>query len=68
MPSMLGQIIDNHFIMELTDEPSVPTEEADVKCSSCTEDAPASNWCEECAEYICVNCVLAHQRLIIIYK
>ncbi|XP_026472357.1 E3 ubiquitin-protein ligase TRIM33-like isoform X2 [Ctenocephalides felis] len=63
MPSMLGQIIDNRFITELTDEPPIPTEESDIKCSSCTEDALASNWCEECAEYICVNCVLAHQRL-----
>lgn len=34
-----------------------------LKCSSCTDDAPATSWCVECAEYICDSCVNAHQRL-----
>lgn len=34
-----------------------------IKCSSCTDDAPATSWCVECAEYICDSCVQAHQRL-----
>lgn len=32
-------------------------------CSSCSDDAPATSWCVECAEYICDSCVQAHQRL-----
>lgn len=34
-----------------------------IKCSSCSDDAPATSWCVECAEYICDSCVQAHQRL-----
>lgn len=34
-----------------------------LKCSSCTDDEPATSWCVECAEYICDSCVQAHQRL-----
>lgn len=34
-----------------------------IKCSGCTDDAPATSWCVECAEYICDSCVQAHQRL-----
>lgn len=34
-----------------------------IKCSSCTDDAVATSWCVECAEYICDSCVQAHQRL-----
>lgn len=34
-----------------------------MTCSSCTDDAAATSWCVECAEYICDSCVQAHQRL-----
>lgn len=34
-----------------------------IKCSSCTDDANATSWCVECAEFICDSCVQAHQRL-----
>lgn len=34
-----------------------------MKCSSCSDDANATSWCVDCSEYICDNCVQAHQRL-----
>lgn len=34
-----------------------------MKCSSCSDDALASSYCADCSEFICDNCVQAHQRL-----
>lgn len=55
-------IIDNQFLMETdtevesaTSEPSAKVQ--DIKCSSCTDNAPATSWCVECAEFICDSCV-----------
>lgn len=36
---------------------------ANVQCSSCSDGATATSWCVDCSEYICDNCVQAHQRL-----
>lgn len=62
-------IIENHFLIESTPLPAneaEPNDSAkfnDLKCGSCPENAPATSWCVECAEYICDGCVQAHQRL-----
>ncbi|XP_051863941.1 E3 ubiquitin-protein ligase TRIM33 isoform X2 [Drosophila albomicans] len=36
---------------------------ANIQCSSCSDGAVATSWCVDCSEYICDNCVQAHQRL-----
>uniref|UniRef100_A0A8C5DNJ0 E3 ubiquitin-protein ligase TRIM71 n=1 Tax=Gouania willdenowi TaxID=441366 RepID=A0A8C5DNJ0_GOUWI len=33
------------------------------QCSSCDEENPASSHCLDCQEYLCDNCVRAHQRV-----
>lgn len=72
MVNQLDLIIDNQFLIEQitsTEEAaqnaaSVPeTDTKTIKCSSCSDDATATSWCVECSEYICDNCVQAHQRL-----
>lgn len=32
------------------------------QCNSCDETEPATSYCVDCAEFICDNCVHAHQR------
>ncbi|EEB19753.1 conserved hypothetical protein [Pediculus humanus corporis] len=61
-------VIDNQFLLETdTDIESGAGESSiknqDIKCSSCNDDAIATSWCVECAEFICDSCVQAHQRL-----
>lgn len=69
MESRLEFIIDNVFLSETTassgdDNPgSVESTKDLIKCSSCSDDAIATSWCVECAEFICDSCVQAHQRL-----
>lgn len=33
------------------------------QCSSCDEENPATSHCLDCQEYLCDNCVRAHQRV-----
>ncbi|XP_058823691.1 transcription intermediary factor 1-alpha isoform X2 [Topomyia yanbarensis] len=66
MESRMEFIIDNVFLSENTadDNPgSVESTKDMIKCSSCSDDAIATSWCVECAEFICDSCVQAHQRL-----
>ncbi|XP_033218838.1 E3 ubiquitin-protein ligase TRIM33 isoform X2 [Belonocnema kinseyi] len=63
-------LIENRFISKLiqeecnvgTEEESKVTEEEKL-CTSCNEDARATSYCIDCEEFICQNCVMAHQRL-----
>lgn len=32
------------------------------QCNSCEDTEPATSYCADCAEFICDNCVHAHQR------
>lgn len=36
---------------------------AEPQCSSCDEENPATSHCLDCQEYLCDNCVRAHQRV-----
>ncbi|KAG7469814.1 hypothetical protein MATL_G00132770 [Megalops atlanticus] len=36
---------------------------AEPQCSSCDEGNPATSHCLDCQEYLCDNCVRAHQRV-----
>lgn len=60
-----SQIIDNQFLIELTNDDSAANENSkneDQKCKSCDENETATSWCVECAEFICAQCVQAHKR------
>lgn len=35
---------------------------AEQPCNSCDDTEPATSYCADCAEFICDNCVNAHQR------
>ncbi|XP_044735141.1 E3 ubiquitin-protein ligase TRIM33 isoform X2 [Chrysoperla carnea] len=68
MRSTISQIIENQFLLELNSAEAETTAEsekvvAEIKCSSCSDEAIATSWCVNCEEYICDNCVQAHQRL-----
>ncbi|KFB40828.1 AGAP001328-PA-like protein [Anopheles sinensis] len=68
MESRPEYIIENVFLSETAssseDNPgSVESTKDQIKCSSCSDDASATSWCVECAEFICDSCVQAHQRL-----
>ncbi|XP_029664398.1 E3 ubiquitin-protein ligase TRIM33-like isoform X2 [Formica exsecta] len=63
-------LIENRFLLKLLEEDSnmglddEPKEtEEEKKCTSCHDNATATSWCVECEEFICQNCVMAHQRL-----
>ncbi|XP_076256147.1 E3 ubiquitin-protein ligase TRIM33-like isoform X2 [Rhynchophorus ferrugineus] len=61
------RIIENQFLIDLSasDEGSTnnTVSKADLKCSSCSDEAIATSFCADCSEFICDNCVQAHQRL-----
>nr|CAH7723760.1 unnamed protein product [Callosobruchus chinensis] len=67
------RIIDNQFLLELSaasgtsgssnEESAGATQKPELKCSSCSDDAVATSYCADCSEFICDNCVQAHQRL-----
>lgn len=40
-----------------------PQQLSDPQCSSCDEGNPATSHCLDCQEYLCDNCVRAHQRV-----
>lgn len=40
-----------------------PHHPGEPQCSSCDEENPASSHCLDCQEYLCDNCVRAHQRV-----
>ncbi|KAG8222694.1 hypothetical protein J437_LFUL002751, partial [Ladona fulva] len=58
-----GEIIDNHFLVEASNEQDYKEKPKDVICTSCAEDNPATSWCVNCSEFICDACVEAHHRL-----
>lgn len=56
-------MIENQFLLELSNNEESASKVSELKCSSCNDDAIATSWCVDCAEYICDICVQAHQRL-----
>ncbi|XP_045504983.1 transcription intermediary factor 1-alpha [Colias croceus] len=61
-----NNMIDQRFVLE-----KVAVEQAgssgagsgEHQCNSCEDTEPANSYCVDCAEFICDNCVQAHQRL-----
>ncbi|XP_002735005.1 E3 ubiquitin-protein ligase TRIM33-like [Saccoglossus kowalevskii] len=61
----LGLVIDNYFLLDsLTNGDNTTTSTtADAKCTSCEDNAVASSYCQNCAEWLCDTCVQAHHRV-----
>lgn len=66
--SQIDNLIDNKFNVKFidddshTDDDSKESEDEKI-CTSCHDNATATSWCDNCEEFICQNCVEAHQRL-----
>ncbi|KAM4675132.1 transcription intermediary factor 1-alpha isoform 2-T2 [Discoglossus pictus] len=57
-------IIDNYFVRDTTEVPSSTVEKpCQQVCTSCEDNAEARGFCVECVEWLCKNCVQAHQRV-----
>ncbi|CAD6224100.1 GSCOCG00005481001-RA-CDS [Cotesia congregata] len=54
-------LLDDLEAGDTSDDTSAEDEEK--KCTSCHDNASATSWCVDCKEFICENCVNAHQRL-----
>ncbi|XP_012537842.2 E3 ubiquitin-protein ligase TRIM33 isoform X2 [Monomorium pharaonis] len=68
--SQVENLIENRFFSKLLEEESdlglddeTKEAEEEKKCTSCHDNIIATSWCMECEEFICQNCVMAHQRL-----
>jgi len=53
---------DNHFIAE-ENEKNSPNSAELKKCTCCDEDRTGVKYCIECGEWLCEDCVAAHQRV-----
>ncbi|XP_040293314.1 transcription intermediary factor 1-alpha isoform X1 [Bufo bufo] len=57
-------IIENFFVRDTTEVPSSTVEKPSQQvCTSCEDNAEARGFCVECVEWLCKNCVQAHQRV-----
>lgn len=62
----LANMIDQRFVLEKMAIDHAGTNGAisgEQQCNSCEDTEPATSYCVDCAEFICDNCVHAHQRL-----
>ncbi|XP_075981925.1 transcription intermediary factor 1-alpha-like [Anticarsia gemmatalis] len=62
----LANMIDQRFVMEKMTVEQAGTNggmSGEQQCNSCEDTEPATSYCVDCAEFICDNCVNAHQRL-----
>ncbi|XP_045453569.1 transcription intermediary factor 1-alpha [Melitaea cinxia] len=61
-----SNMIDQRFVIEKTALEQAGTNGStggEQQCNSCEDTEPATSYCVDCAEFICDNCVHAHQRL-----
>lgn len=57
------EVMDNVFAVTDPGEEDGGEEEDQQTCNSCEENSPASSRCEDCEEFLCSDCVRAHQRV-----
>ena len=70
---MFTQLIDSGFVTPLANlqQQGIVTEASGTSavaqsediCTGCEENVPATSFCNECAEYLCDQCVQAHKRV-----
>lgn len=61
-----ANMIDQRFVLEkmaLEHQGTNGVSSGEQQCNSCDDTEPATSYCVDCAEFICDNCVQAHQRL-----
>ncbi|CAF4764366.1 unnamed protein product [Pieris macdunnoughi] len=61
-----NNMIDQRFVLEKVSVEHAGNTGAggsEQQCNSCEDTEPATSYCVDCAEFICDNCVQAHQRL-----
>ncbi|CAK1542432.1 unnamed protein product [Leptosia nina] len=61
-----NNMIDQRFVVEKVSVEQVGNtggSGGEQQCNSCEDTEPANSYCVDCAEFICDNCVQAHQRL-----
>ncbi|KAM9311439.1 transcription intermediary factor 1-alpha [Gastrophryne carolinensis] len=57
-------IIENFFVRDTNEVPSSTVEKPSQQvCTSCEDNAEARGFCVECVEWLCKNCIQAHQRV-----
>ncbi|XP_034949830.1 E3 ubiquitin-protein ligase TRIM33 isoform X2 [Chelonus insularis] len=68
--SQKENLIENKFFSKVMNDDGNQVIDDDIqdieeekKCTNCHDNATATSWCVDCEEFICQNCVLAHQRL-----
>ncbi|RVE51885.1 hypothetical protein evm_003505 [Chilo suppressalis] len=61
----VANMIDQRFVLEkmAAEQAGSTGVSGDQQCNSCEETEAATSYCVDCAEFICDNCVNAHQRL-----
>ncbi|KTF84792.1 hypothetical protein cypCar_00012595 [Cyprinus carpio] len=57
------EVLDNFFVKDSVEVPSSTMEKSCQLCMSCDDNTEASGFCVECAEFLCVTCIDAHQRV-----
>lgn len=58
------EVIYNHFVNQGLSGGETSTVVSDPKtCTACDEQVPATCFCQECAEWLCDQCVQAHRRV-----
>lgn len=56
-------VLDNFFVKDSAEVPSSTVEKTSQVCMSCDDNTEATGFCVECAEFLCVTCIEAHQRV-----
>jgi len=62
--SQVENLIDNRFLAKLLEDDGnilddeIKDMDEETKCTSCHDNVNATNWCVECEEFICPNCVM----------
>ena len=57
------EVMDNVFAAADPEEDLDSVEDEQHPCNSCEDNVMASHYCEDCDEYLCSDCVRAHQRV-----
>ncbi|XP_049878554.1 E3 ubiquitin-protein ligase TRIM33 [Pectinophora gossypiella] len=61
-----ANMVDQRFVLEklaIDNTGNNGSGGGEQQCNSCEDTEPATSYCVDCAEFICDNCVHAHQRL-----
>lgn len=69
--SQIENLIENRFLSKLLEndgntlDDEAKDMEEETKCTSCHDNVTATNWCVECEEFICPNCVMVSRSCML---